>query len=51
MQIYTTELEEQPEFNGFNDLLQTFNIYRGKRTGNDLHDRENVVGKLKVGTT
>jgi hypothetical protein len=47
-QIYPNELEAQPEFNGFNDMLQTFDIYRGKGTGDDFLDKANIVGKLKV---
>ncbi|KDR12334.1 otoferlin-like [Zootermopsis nevadensis] len=47
LEIYPNELEAQPEFNGFCDFLQNFDILRGKKTGNDFHDRENIVGKLK----
>ncbi|KAJ4432233.1 hypothetical protein ANN_20849 [Periplaneta americana] len=46
-EIYQNELEAQPEFNNFKDTLQSFDIFRGKKTGDDYLDRENVVCKLK----
>ncbi|XP_069675359.1 otoferlin-like [Periplaneta americana] len=47
LKIYQNELESQPEFNNFKDTLQSFDIFRGKKTGDDYLDRENVVCKLK----
>ena len=47
-QVYPNELESQPEFNGFKDWLHTFELYRGKNTGNELTDEGRIVGKFKV---
>ncbi|CAN8001099.1 unnamed protein product, partial [Ixodes hexagonus] len=45
--IYSTELENVPEFNGFREWLHTFELYRGKRSGDDLDDQSRVVGLFK----
>lgn len=37
-----------PEFNGFREWLHTFELYRGKRSGDDLDDQSRVVGLFKV---
>jgi hypothetical protein len=50
VQIYPNELEAQPEFNGFEDVLQSFDIFQGKRTGDELLDRHNIVAQFKVGS-
>ena len=47
-QIYPNELESQLDFNGFTDLLHTFDLQRGKRTGADEDDESRVVGQFKV---
>ncbi|KAL5015843.1 hypothetical protein ScPMuIL_005432 [Solemya velum] len=47
LKVYPCELENQPEFNGFKDWLHTFELYRGKNTGNDEADDSRVVGKFK----
>ncbi|XP_070555288.1 otoferlin-like isoform X9 [Ptychodera flava] len=46
--IYPGELEQVPEFNGFREWLHTFELYRGKNTGEGAEDNESrVVGKFK----
>lgn len=47
-QIYTSELENQPEFNGFREWLLPFDLYRGKKTGDEEEDENRVVGTFKV---
>ncbi|XP_077546879.1 ferlin family C2 domain-containing myoferlin misfire isoform X2 [Haemaphysalis longicornis] len=47
IKIYQTELENVPEFNGFREWLHTFELYRGKRSGDDLDDQNRVVGLFK----
>ena len=47
-QIYSGELEGEPEYGGFTQWLHTFDLYRGKKTGDDLEDETRVVGKFKV---
>ena len=42
------ELEMQVEFNGFNDRLSTFELWKGKKTGNLNDDEKNFSGKFKV---
>jgi hypothetical protein len=39
----------QPEFNGFKEWLHTFELMRGKKTGDAEDDESRVVGKFKVG--
>ena len=48
LQIYPSELEAQTEYNGFKEWLQTFELYRGKKTGDDIEDESRVVGSFKV---
>ena len=38
----------QPEYEGFSEWLQTFDLYRGKKSEEDLEDENRVVGKFKV---
>ncbi|KAJ8922149.1 hypothetical protein NQ315_004084 [Exocentrus adspersus] len=45
--IYQSELELQPEFDGFNDMLTSFHMYKGKRTGDETVDEENITGIFK----
>nr|CAD7193654.1 unnamed protein product [Timema douglasi] len=47
MKIYPCELEMQPEYNGFKEWLLTFDLYRGKKTGDDIEDETRVVGTFK----
>lgn len=46
-QIYQSELENQPEYNGFKEWLLSFDLYRGKKTGDDVEDENRVVGTFK----
>ncbi|XP_046143744.1 otoferlin-like [Osmia bicornis bicornis] len=45
--VYDGELEMQPEFAGFQDRLRTFELWRGKKSGDPAYDRDNYVGKFK----
>ena len=47
-QVYPNELECQPEFDGFSEWLQTFDLYRGKKSDEDFEDENRVVGRFKV---
>ena len=47
-QVYPNELESQPEFDGFSEWLQTFDLYRGKKSEEEFEDENRVVGKFKV---
>lgn len=46
-QIYPSELEHQPEFKHFTDTLTSFQIYKGKKTGDETVDEENVTAVFK----
>ena len=48
LQIFSNELESQPEFNGFREWLHTFELFRGKKTGDVEDDDNRIVGKFKV---
>jgi hypothetical protein len=48
LQIFKRELEEMHDFNGFNDWLHSFPLYRGKKTSEDDDDDHRIVGKFKV---
>ncbi|XP_038056596.1 otoferlin-like isoform X3 [Patiria miniata] len=45
-QIFLTELENVHDFHGFKEWLHTFDLYRGKNTGDDDGDSR-LVGKFK----
>ncbi|KAK6628981.1 hypothetical protein RUM43_002798 [Polyplax serrata] len=47
LKIYPNELENQPEYNGFKEWLLSFDLYRGKKTGDDVEDESRVVGTFK----
>ena len=47
VKIYKTELEEVPAFDGFNDILHSFILLRGKSSGNDDEDESRIYGKFK----
>ena len=47
MRIYPNELEAQPEFDGFTEWLQTFELYRGKRSADEFEDDGRICGKFK----
>ena len=51
IQVYPHELEAVNDFNGFKEWLHTFELYRGKKTGDAEDDESRVVGKFKVCTT
>lgn len=36
------------DYNGFNDWLHSFPLYRGKKTSEDDDDDHRIVGKFKV---
>ena len=48
LQVYPNELESQPEFEGFSEWLQTFDLYRGKKSEEEFEDENRIVGKFKV---
>jgi len=48
LQVYPNELESQPEFDGFSEWLQTFDLYRGKKSEEDFEEDNRVVGRFKV---
>ena len=41
-------MESQTEFDGFSEWLQTFDLYRGKKSDEDFEDENRVVGRFKV---
>ncbi|XP_045490218.1 otoferlin-like [Pieris rapae] len=45
--IYPHELEAVPEYEEFKDWLHSFDLYRGKKTGDDTEDDSRVVGTFK----
>ena len=47
-QVFPNELESQPEFEGFSEWLQTFDLYRGKKSEEEFEDENRIVGKFKV---
>lgn len=49
-QIYPHELECVPEYDEFKEWLHSFELYRGKKTGDDTDDENRVVGVFKVQT-
>ena len=48
MKVLPNELENQQEFDGFTEWLQTFELYRGKQGVEEFEDEGRVVGKFKV---
>ncbi|MBJ7883311.1 hypothetical protein, partial [Gelidibacter salicanalis] len=46
MKVFPNELEAQREFEGFTEWLQTFDLYRGKKSEEDFDDDGRVVGKF-----
>lgn len=51
IQVYKTELEAVPQFNGLTDFCRTFKLQRGKTDDNDDdEDDPTVVGEFKVNT-
>ncbi|XP_011064503.1 PREDICTED: otoferlin-like [Acromyrmex echinatior] len=45
--IYSTELETQPQFEGFQDRLRTFELWRGRKSENPEYAGDNYTGKFK----
>ncbi|XP_076628965.1 otoferlin isoform X7 [Colletes latitarsis] len=47
LKVYPNELEAQPEFEYFKEWLHTFELYRGKKTGDEPEDESRIVGSFK----
>ncbi|KAG8190919.1 hypothetical protein JTE90_014400 [Oedothorax gibbosus] len=47
IKIYPCELENVIEFGGFLEWLHSFELFRGKRTGDELEDQNRIVGVFK----
>uniref|UniRef100_A0AAR5QBP0 C2 domain-containing protein n=1 Tax=Dendroctonus ponderosae TaxID=77166 RepID=A0AAR5QBP0_DENPD len=47
LKVYANELENQPEFQGFSDMLTSFEIFKGKRTGDELLDEQLTTAVFK----
>ncbi|CAH1179264.1 unnamed protein product [Phaedon cochleariae] len=47
LKVYGSELENQPEFKGFSDILTSFDLYKGKKTGDETLDEENITATFK----
>ncbi|XP_012269850.2 otoferlin isoform X2 [Athalia rosae] len=47
LKIYPNELEGQPEYEHFKEWLHTFELYRGKKTGDEPEDESRIVGSFK----
>ncbi len=47
-QIFSSELEEVPEFQGFSTPIRNFCLYRGKQDDEDVATEERAVGYFKV---
>ncbi|GIY69883.1 otoferlin [Caerostris darwini] len=47
IKIYNCELENVLEFGGFREWLHSFELFRGKRTGDELEDQNRTVGVFK----
>ncbi|KAK5642454.1 hypothetical protein RI129_008621 [Pyrocoelia pectoralis] len=48
LEIYGNELEELPQFKGFQDSLQIFKMHRDSLTGDDTVDERSIKGILKA---
>ncbi|CAH1113125.1 unnamed protein product [Psylliodes chrysocephalus] len=47
LKVYENELEQQPEFKGFTDMLTSFEIIKGKRSGDSIIDKVHISGIFK----
>ncbi|UYV81940.1 FER1L6 [Cordylochernes scorpioides] len=47
IKVYRCELENVLEYGGFKDWLHSFDLYRGKRTGDELEDQNRIAGVFK----
>ena len=51
LQIFSTELEDVPDFQGFSTPIRNFKLFRGKQEGEeDASSEERAVGYFKVRT-
>ena len=48
LKVIPNELESQVEFEGFSEWLDTFELYRGKKSEEEFEDESRVVRKFKV---
>ena len=48
VQVFPNELESQEDFEGFTEWLNTFELFRGKKSEDDFNNDNRVVGKFKV---
>ena len=48
LKVIPNELESQAEFEGFSEWLDTFELYRGKKSEEEFEDESRVVGKFKA---
>ena len=46
--MYEKELENVSEFGGFQELLHTYDLLRGKKVDDEENDSLRVTGKFKV---
>lgn len=46
--VFPNELECQSEYSAFSEWLQTFDLYRGKKTEEDVEEENRIVGRFKV---
>lgn len=46
-QVYQTELEKVDEFDGLEDFISSFDIYRGRAKSRD-EEQDTIVGEFKV---
>ena len=51
LKVYPNELEAQPEFEGFSEWLETFDLYRGKaeEETEDQNRCQTTYSKMKTG--
>ena len=47
-QVFPNELESQDDYEGFTEWLNTFELFRGKKSEDDFNNDNRVVGKFKV---
>lgn len=45
--MHGSELEAVPDYNGFVEWLESFQLLRGKRTGDESDDERRIVGTFK----
>ena len=47
-QVFPNELESQDDYEGFTEWLNTFELFRGKKSEDEINNDNRVVGKFKV---